>query len=445
VGDVLPTLVVLVVGAALAASWARGFPRREARLLMLSFVAHVFAAFAQIWITRGYYGIGDMLLYHETGVELARLIRYDPVQFVPDVVSIVFHGDPTIPVIVIGQGGPSGVTSALAGLLCSFLGDSLYAVCVVFAIATFFGKGALYRALRESFHPDLHVRVLVATMLVPSVIFWSSALLKEPVAIMGFGWVVLGWHRYLGGRRIVGLAIGLLGAVPVALVKPYILMALFIALGVWWYWRRGSETSGTGAVVVKPIYFVLGAAGALGAIVLLGELFPRYALDNIGEETARMQGIGTMTRAGSNYEIGDASERSVAGQLAFAPLGLLTALFRPFIFEVRNIPMAVNALETTALTLLFAGTVIRRSWARVWLEVQRGPALMMALTFTIVFGVAVGLATTNLGTLSRYRIPLVPFFATFVLVLAARKPSGAPAQEARPAMMRTPPRRPLRR
>jgi len=33
------------------------------------------------------------------------------------------------------------------------------------------------------------------------------------------------------------------------------------------------------------------------------------------------------------------------------------------------------------------------------------------------FSVAVGLATTNLGTLSRYRMPMMPFYVTFILLL----------------------------
>jgi hypothetical protein len=34
----------------------------------------------------------------------------------------------------------------------------------------------------------------------------------------------------------------------------------------------------------------------------------------------------------------------------------------------------------------------------------------------LLFGMAVGLTTTNLGTLSRYRMPLVPFFAALLVL-----------------------------
>ena len=54
------------------------------------------------------------------------------------------------------------------------------------------------------------------------------------------------------------------------------------------------------------------------------------------------------------------------------------------------------------------------------------PFLVFCLVFVITFGLAVGLASTNLGTLSRYRAPLLPFFAVLLLVLSKplRKPSA---------------------
>jgi hypothetical protein len=38
--------------------------------------------------------------------------------------------------------------------------------------------------------------------------------------------------------------------------------------------------------------------------------------------------------------------------------------------------------------------------------------------FVVGLGIGVGLTTTNLGTLSRYRMPLVPFFGLLLMALA---------------------------
>lgn len=426
-GEVIPTLLVLCVGAGAAATWTRRFTAREQQLIMASLGAHALAACAQVWITRDYYGIGDMLLYHETGVELARLIRFDPARFFPDVVSLLYHERPYLPVFVLGAGGPSGVPSAVAGILAAFLADSLYASCMALSIATFFSKGGLYLVLREALPEEARVRVLVACFLAPSVVYWSSGILKETIAMIGFGWFVFGWHRLLRGKLASGLVVVGLASLPMATVKPYILFALFLGAAVWWYWERALAASGGRAVVIRPVYLALGAALALGGVLAVGELFPRYALDNLGEEASRLQAIGSMQAGGSDYQIADAPARSLVGQMAFAPLALATSLFRPLIFEVRNAPMLLNAVESTVLTYLFVATVLRRSWGAVWRECRSSPALMFSLSFVLVFGVAVGLASTNMGTLSRYRIPLVPLFGAFVLVLSRPRAGRAAA------------------
>jgi hypothetical protein len=55
----------------------------------------------------------------------------------------------------------------------------------------------------------------------------------------------------------------------------------------------------------------------------------------------------------------------------------------------------------------------------MWRTLTSSSPLMFCAAFTLTLGVAVGLATTNLGTLSRYRMPLVPFFVAMVLVWVA--------------------------
>jgi hypothetical protein len=120
---------------------------------------------------------------------------------------------------------------------------------------------------------------------------------------------------------------------------------------------------------------------------------------------------------------------TLVGRFAYAPAALVTSLFRPVLFEVHNMPSLVNAVETTVLTLLFARVLFTRSLGKVRREIADNPLLVFCLVFVIAFGIAVGLASANLGTLSRYRSPLLPFFVVLLLVLGkplrARSPASA--------------------
>jgi hypothetical protein len=202
------------------------------------------------------------------------------------------------------------------------------------------------------------------------------------------------------------------------MVKPYILLAFVTAAGVWLYWGVALRTRGA-ENVVRPVYFAIAAAATVGGELALGELFPRFSVEGLGEEAARLQGVGQDISGGSNYLIGDESQRTLQGQLAFAPIALVTAFFRPFPFEVNNGLSAVASAETSLLLFFLVRTVIRTSWRAAWRTVRASPLLMFCLTFAVVLGIGVGLGTTNMGTLSRYRSPLLPYLALIVAVLSA--------------------------
>ena len=144
--------------------------------------------------------------------------------------------------------------------------------------------------------------------------------------------------------------------------------------------------------------------------------------------------------------MGNPTQTTLVGQLAFAPLALVTSLFRPFLFEADSFLVAVNALETAAILFLTIRALARRGFGGAWRLISESPMLVFFTLFTLGFGVAVGLTTTNLGALSRYRVPLVPFFWGLVLILDSREfgAVAARADRTRPALpVRRDARRPL--
>jgi branched-subunit amino acid transport protein len=161
----------------------------------------------------------------------------------------------------------------------------------------------------------------------------------------------------------------------------------------------------------------------VGGIVVLGQYFPEYALDNFTARTGELQQLGR--RDGSAYTLSDETPTTVVGQLAYAPAALLTSLFRPVLFEVHNLLTLANAVEMTVLTFLFARILFTRNLGKVRRQIEDNPLLVFCVVFVIAFGIAVGLASSNLGTLSRYRCPLLPFFVVLLLVLG--KPLRAPS------------------
>jgi hypothetical protein len=429
--DVLPFLCAALLGLIGLPRALRHEPPSLARLLVLSFFAHLFSSMAQIWITRGVYGGGDMLDYYGQGTALSRLLHMHFTRFAPEVLGLLFHGRPMLPIYVFGHGGPTGTMMAIAGFSLYAMGGSLYGVCALIAVVSFYGKLALYRALVADMGAEARRPLLLGIMLVPTVVFWSCGLLKESVIIGPLGYLYAGLRGVVVERRYAQLSKVALASVVLGLVKPYILFAVVAGAGAMLYGQKARD-EGRAVATIRPAYLAIAGIVTLGGVLLLGRIFPEFSLDNIADEAAAHQAIGQRVRGGSGYSIGDPTQRSLAGQLAFAPLAIVTSLFRPFLFEARNAVSLLNALESTAVTVLAWRALSKRSLGGAWRAILGSPAIMFCLTFTLTMALAVGLATTNLGTLSRYRMPLLPFFVAVVMLwnadLFGRTRRGPPAR-----------------
>ena len=324
------------------------------------------------------------------------------------------------------MGSSTGSMIALTTLICFVVDDSLYATGLVITFISFFSKLALFRVARENLAPRFHLHILVAVLLIPSVVFWSSGIVKEALAVSGIALLTYAAQRAFDRRLVIAGVNAAAGLLLVALTKAYFLFVFAVAIGVWLYWRRalGSDWR----VQLRPSHLLIGGMIAVGGVLVLSQAFPRYALDNFGNEVAQLQATGQQIRGGSTYEFGDPTADTLGGQLLWAPIGLLYALLRPFPFEMSNVPMAVSALETFVLFLALLRVLWIRKWSDTWRMLVSSPFLIFAVVFSVGVATAVGISTTNLGTLVRYRMPLLPLYALTLFVLGASAARRTPTE-----------------
>jgi hypothetical protein len=336
--EVFPVLLVSIAGALLVAACSAGLSRRERKWIAASFATHIAFACAQVPLILAFYGGGDMFLYFSYGEILAQMMEREPGHVVPQVMALLLHQQVRLPLTIIGAGSGTGSMSALAAWSLYLFGPSKYATSIVFAMLSLCGKIALYRVFRANLDPRYHFGAALAALFVPSFVFWSSGLMKEAVAMAGFGWSILGLHLWIReDRTALGCAIAAAGSIPVILVKPYILLPTALAAGTWHYWARNRPG---GRVRIRPAALAVAALLGVGGIVLIGHYFPEYSIDNFTMETARMQSLGRdyrSLRGGSHFTLSGEIPTSIAGQFVYAPAALLTSLFRPALFEVHNL------------------------------------------------------------------------------------------------------------
>lgn len=426
---VLPFQVALVVlGFALLARRERF----ERRIFSLSLLAHQLSALAIIVVTEVYYGGGDMIMYHRMGKFLAARLRSDFLGFAPDLLAVVLQSDRPLPIPGTVVGSNTGSIQALSGFLMFVFQDSLPAACAVIALGSFWAKLKIYDALRGQLPHLPKAPLLYGCMLLPSAIFWSSGLLKEPIAVVGLAILISATERVARlGASVGALAAMVLGVGLVGLFKGYLLPPFGLGIGMWAFARavRGQER-------VKTRYLVLAVVVAVGAMFGTGAWLPEFAPGSFEDEARVAQEIGARTLGGSNYSLGEGG--SLLSQL---PLAIGTSLFRPLLFEADSIVLFANALEMAWITWLVVLGLARRSPAATVRFILTEPALAFCAGFVLTLAVGIGITSTNLGTLSRYRMPLLPLYVSLVGVLAARpgRQEDAVAVPPRPAPTAGPP------
>lgn len=419
--DLVATFAVLLICVPLVARFISRFAADERPLLWWSFLAHQASALVNIGITKFYYGYGDMLSYYRWGLLAADRLRADFWEVAPRLFGAILHYREPIPIPLPLGNGATGAIQGIAGFAMYFMFDSLHAASALIAGAAFGSKVLLYLVVREEMPHIPRRPLLVACTLLPSALFWSCSLMKEPIAMIGLLVAIYGFHQFINGRRrlLSAVMIGL-GCLDVILIKGYIFPALGIAAAVWHFVRKVREQRGD--IAFKAGHVVIVGVAAVALVAATGALLPRFGADALSEQLAGLQSVGARIEGGSSYSLG-LSAGSPASQAALAPLGLLTALFRPLLFEMNAPIVLASALEMTLFLLGAVLVLVRRGILSSFSELIRRPFLSFCAMFVLVFGTCVGLATTNMGTLSRYRMPLIPFFAVLLLALMARPPA----------------------
>jgi len=295
-------------------------------------------------------------------------------------------------------------------------------MCLVGACTAWFGQLFLYRIVRDELEGEDLVAARVGVFYVPSVIFWGGGFEKEAFLVGCFGMLLLASYRVLKSRALRYLPLMVLGGVGVAMVKAYALVPYSFGVAAFIYAVRATEGGGT--IRIRPVYLVVGAVVAVLGLVILGRVLPEFAADKVAESATQNREAFRTMNGGSNVDLGG---EGTPGFLVL-PMAFINTFFRPAIFDVKNAPMLFAAVETTFLS--FTVVSLAASPRESSSSILRSPFMFSSLCFVLAFGLGVGMATANLRALSRYRMPMMPLYATALLVLRQRERSKSSSADA---------------
>jgi len=250
-----------------------------------------------------------------------------------------------------------------------------------------------------------NIVVLYALGLLPSLLFWSSILGKDPIVLLGIAIYCYGVAGLIVRQKISMLVYVAIGLFIASFIRIW-LGVIFITPLIITY-----VMSGRSSALTKLIFLLIAIPGFLLTLQGFSE---RFSVETTQDLVATTDQISSSWAHGGSAQQIEGGFKSIPSMIAFVPIGSFTALFRPLPFEIMN-PFGMMAGLENALSLsLFAIGLKRRGFGWV-----RQPILLWAVTALVVWGAAYGFASyQNLGTAFRFRAQVAPIIFLLGLYLA---------------------------
>jgi hypothetical protein len=383
-----------------------------------------------------YYGFGDSHNYYQGILDMHKAITDDPSYFIDIYTKFkVETTDRLYTYFYYDDYGftryymlePRNYNVARFGLPFALLFNKSF-LCISFCISyfSFLGSWRIFKMFYE-IYPRLHKKIAYATLFLPSIIFWGSSLLKDPICVgaMGF-FIYAAYSIFIKKQKIItSLIILYISGLLLNYLKPYILISLSAVFLLWFFMLFRYKIKDRTLRTVSTSLFILIALGA-GLIIsqnlAQSEATAQFSSENIIKTIESQQ--ATFNRnsdkfgegGGSNFSIG--SSGSIFQMIFKLPLGIINTYFRPFPWDINSPIAIVSALESFAFLALTFLCFRRVGIGKTFNTIFSDPVIAFCFVFALMFGAVIGITTTNFGALVRYKIPCIPFYAmAFILVM----------------------------
>lgn len=420
--DVVLTCSITLAFALLIAKKSRAYPGAVRPWLYVAFVEYAVCGIAE------YNFAVDASRYRRVGIELAQLLDASFSWAAPELLLLLFQQPSSLDRFVVGAGTNTGSISAASAVLMFIVRGSSYAAHALVTGLSLLAAMAVFRAFRHAVPHTPPVRLFAATVLFPSIAFWTASLHKESFCLMGLGLTFQGW-RTAQAAPLRAMLAGSLGLIIIALFRAPVLPPLLAGLLLYTTLTRIKRVPAARLAIAAPLYLGLSALVLAFGMLLLTRASPELALDQLTESVAEQQQAWSVTEGGSSLDIDAPIAQSAADQLASAPFALFNALLRPQLFDVTNPLVLGSAIEMTMIAWLLVQTLRTNGLRGLLSRVASSPFLLMCTVVTLIGCTFVGLTTRNLGSMARYRVPFLPFYGALLAVLTHKLPAAPIASE----------------
>lgn len=262
-----------------------------------------------------------------------------------------------------------------------------YVNVIFYCFLSMFGPIAIYRVMQDAF-PDRKLPILLASFLVPSVLYWTSGVHKDGFIFTGLALAI--YHIYFGlkeGRfSVFRILTILLGLTLVLALRNFLIIPVLPALFAWLL---------AGRLKRKPVLIFASVYTAFIILFFAAKfIHPRL---NFPEEVVSRQEAFLKLGGGSAVTV-NKLEPTATSFAANIPQAFTLSIIRPYPSDVRHLLSLAAAMEINFLLLLF---VVFLFWRRKSSALTPFLIFCICLSFSVLM--MIGYTVNVLGAIVRYR------------------------------------------
>ncbi|MCV9387958.1 hypothetical protein [Reichenbachiella ulvae] len=293
--------------------------------------------------------------------------------------------------------------------LMVYLGQLDYWLCAVYFSLISFASSIYGLKSFCKWNESYRMPFFFSFMFIPSLVFWSSGLLKESIGFAAFV-IVVGFYARLRARqiRIWDYLLLVCGLVFLIVIKYYIAALLLPALiflrlyhlefDFWKRWHGLSKSLLIAVLMIFPAY------------VFLYWLSPNFrGLEFL--QVVQQNHDWILTKSDEVNGLNGSGLSGVMGVFADVFYYTYSAIIRPLAFESFTFPAILSGTENFALLLIAIGFWIKKESHEVNIEA------IVSLIYVLLCAGLLAYSVPNLGTVARYKVYYMPVLLFLVFNL----------------------------
>ncbi len=403
---VLSIHLLLLIGGA----WIyfnRMCPSKEKRIFIAAFIFKIFCGLLLSYFYLHYFEGGDSLTYFNEAKRIDSYSQENEASFF----EIIFDSNHQVFEKSSYKGQPRALLfTKIIYAIYLVTNGSYWLISVYLSLFAFIGFWLFYlTSVKLAFAQ--RKSLIVALLIWPSVVFWSGGLIKESVSvgiIMLIATTVISFNH---GKTTFWKFLFFIGLSYCLFKLKYYYAGVIVPVSVS-YSLVSLIGNKSNVVKVNPIVQALLFFATSFLLVLIASHF-HYNLrfSNIPDVIVSNYQLFINKSEPGKAVVFNNLEPSYWDLFLNTPKALIAGMFRPSLFDIKNIWSLLSAMENTLLLILVLAQL------KNFRNVVKGDFVLTiaAISFCIIMAVFLSFSAPNFGTLVRYKAGFLPFLILIVI------------------------------